>query len=142
MSYIFKGKTYSNTSTEYMIELGLSEEQIESILNQEQYEKIKFEKEATITRKKALSTLVLDGFSYDTNTEALENINRAIRIADAKNYDETQLFSWRLANNTSRETTVSELREILTMHDDKCVDIWNQFNAWLAGDKTTKFVCL
>lgn len=37
-TYIFKGESHSNTSVEYMQALGMDQEQIESVLNQQQFE--------------------------------------------------------------------------------------------------------
>ncbi|MCF1458085.1 MAG: hypothetical protein LPH21_11195 [Shewanella sp.] len=37
-SYIFKGKTYTDTNREFMLNLGMNTEQIESVLSQQQYE--------------------------------------------------------------------------------------------------------
>ena len=37
-SYIFKGKTYKNTDREFMLNLGMDTDQIESVLSQQQYE--------------------------------------------------------------------------------------------------------
>lgn len=37
-TYIFKGKAYSNTDREFMESIGMSDEQIESVLNQKDYE--------------------------------------------------------------------------------------------------------
>lgn len=37
-TYIYKGTSHSNTSSEYMQSLGMDQEQIESVLNQQQFE--------------------------------------------------------------------------------------------------------
>lgn len=37
-NYIYKGASHSNTSAEYMQSLGMDQEQIESVLNQQQFE--------------------------------------------------------------------------------------------------------
>ena len=37
-NYIFKGKTHTDTSNDYMLAIGLSVEQIESVMNQKSYE--------------------------------------------------------------------------------------------------------
>ncbi|WP_352284066.1 hypothetical protein [Pseudoalteromonas sp. Q18-MNA-CIBAN-0097] len=37
-TYIYKGASHSNTSAEYMQSLGMDQEQIESVLNQQQFE--------------------------------------------------------------------------------------------------------
>lgn len=40
-TYIFKEKSYSNTDTEFMKSIGMTDEQIESILNQKEFEESK-----------------------------------------------------------------------------------------------------
>ena len=47
-NYIFKGKTHTDTSNDYMLEIGMNAEQIESVLNQKNYE----EGEGVITKRK------------------------------------------------------------------------------------------
>lgn len=37
-NYIFKGKTHTDTSNNYMMSIGMSPEQIESVMNQKSYE--------------------------------------------------------------------------------------------------------
>jgi len=37
-SYIFKGKTYTDTNREFMLNIGMNTEQIESVLSQQEYE--------------------------------------------------------------------------------------------------------
>lgn len=37
-NYIFKGKTHTDTSNNYMVTIGMNAEQIESVLNQKDYE--------------------------------------------------------------------------------------------------------
>ena len=37
-TYIYKGTSHSNTSSEYMQSLGMDKEQIDSVLNQQQFE--------------------------------------------------------------------------------------------------------
>jgi len=140
MNYIFKGKTHSDTSNDYMLALGMNAEQIESVLNQMEFGKSQLEGKAKLTRDQALSVIELSGAKYDATSAALENITRTIRIADSFGYAEDKATGWRLANNTTRQTTLAELREIVALHDDKYVSVWNQFNEWVAGDKSEAFV--
>lgn len=37
-SYIFKGKTYTDTNREFMLNIGMNTEQIDSVLSQQEYE--------------------------------------------------------------------------------------------------------
>ncbi|WP_041408202.1 hypothetical protein [Shewanella sp. W3-18-1] len=51
-NYIFEGKTYTDTSNEYMLAIGMSAEQIESVMSQKAYE----EGEGAIAKRKAAYT--------------------------------------------------------------------------------------
>lgn len=51
-NYIFEGKSHTDTSNDYMLEIGMSVEQIESVMNQKSYE----EGEGTIAKRKAAYT--------------------------------------------------------------------------------------
>lgn len=139
MQYIHKGKTHSDTSNEYMTALGMSDEQIESVLNQLEFEKTKLEQKAKLTRISALNFVEFDGVVFDADTEALSNIAKTIHIAENMDYKETYTHLWRLADNTTRLTTLAELREVLLAHDAKYINVWDQFNEWVAGDKSTAF---
>lgn len=48
-NYIFEGKTHTDTSNDYMLAIGMSVEQIESVMNQKSYE----EGEGVIAKRKA-----------------------------------------------------------------------------------------
>lgn len=48
-NYIFKGKTHTDTSNNYMLSIGMSAEQIESVMNQKSYE----EGEGAIAKRKS-----------------------------------------------------------------------------------------
>lgn len=48
-TYIYKGKTHTDTSNDYMLSIGMSVEQIESVMNQKSYE----EGEGVIAKRKA-----------------------------------------------------------------------------------------
>lgn len=57
-SYIFKGEMHSDTSIDYMQSLGMTEEAIESALNQKQYELSEKEKSERTWRDNEMSTFV------------------------------------------------------------------------------------
>ena len=48
-NYIFEGKPHTDTSNEYMLAIGMSVEQIESVMNQKSYE----DGEGVIAKRKA-----------------------------------------------------------------------------------------
>ena len=47
-NYIFKGKTHTDTSNNYMLSIGMNAEQVDSVMNQKSYE----EGEGTIAKRK------------------------------------------------------------------------------------------
>lgn len=51
-NYIFEGKSHTDTSNDYMLAIGMSVEQIESVMNQKSYE----EGEGVIAKRKAAYT--------------------------------------------------------------------------------------
>ena len=137
--YIYESKSHTDTSDSYMKSIGMTDEQIESVLNQLEFEKTQLEQEAKLTRISALNFVEFEGAVFDADTEALSNISKTIRIAESMGYKETDTHLWRLADNTTRHTTLAELREVLLSHDAKYINVWYQFNTWVAGDKSTAF---
>lgn len=69
-NYIFKGKTHTDTSNNYMLSIGMSVEQIESVMNQKSYE----EGEGVIAKRKAAYTQESDPlfleWQYDKTPES------------------------------------------------------------------------
>lgn len=96
---------------------------------------------AKATRDEELSFVTFeDGSKFDSDIEAMENIQNAIDIAEFKSYEEEYSQPWRLHDNYWRETTLTELRTIKTMKLEKFEKVWTQFTAWDNGDKLIKFV--
>lgn len=69
-NYIFEGKTHTDTSEAYMLELGMNAEQIESVLRQKEYEA----GEGVIAKRKAAYALESDPlfleWQYDKSPES------------------------------------------------------------------------
>lgn len=62
-------------------------------------------------------------------------------IADAELIGATSedTIQFRLADNSWRETSLAELKEILQAHIVRKQAVWNAFGVWDAGDKTEAF---
>lgn len=82
-NYIFKGKTHTDTSNDYMLAIGMSVEQIESVLRQKEYDEV----EGVIAKRKAAYALESDHlfleWQYD-KTPASEQLWRN-KVLDIKN---------------------------------------------------------
>lgn len=57
-SYIFKGETHTDTTAQYMAGIGMSEEQVESVLNDESFERSAQSKIETGWRNSKLSRVL------------------------------------------------------------------------------------
>lgn len=69
-----------------------------------------------------------------------EDIRKVIGDAEIIGAGETETEIFRLADNTWRETTLAELRQVLAAHVARKRGIWAQFGAWDNGPKTEPFV--
>lgn len=71
-TYIYKGKTHTDTSNDYMLSIGMSVEQIDSVMNQKSYE----EGEGVIAKRKAAYAKESDPlfleWQYDKTPESEE----------------------------------------------------------------------
>lgn len=67
------------------------------------------------------------------------DIRRVINDAETIEATETDTTQFRLADNTWRETSLAELREVLRVFIARKRDIWTQFAQWDATDKLTAF---
>lgn len=71
-NYIFEGKSHTDTSNEYMLAIGMSVEQIESVMNQKSYE----EGEGVIAKRKGAYAKESDPlfleWQYDKTPESEE----------------------------------------------------------------------
>ncbi len=75
--YIFKGQTHTNTDREYMLNIGMDTEQIESVLQQQEYE---------------LATSIV-GKNYSTMTDAAY-ISKGLLVEEEYRLAKTQAEKW------------------------------------------------
>lgn len=92
-----------------------------------------------VIRDNAISSnlLALDAQWQVLNDAA--DIRRVINDAETIEAAETDTTQFRLADNTWRETSLAELREVLRVFIARKRDIWTQFAQWDATDKLTAF---
>ncbi len=85
------------------------------------------------------SPIECNGSIFDIDTKSRDNIGVALRKADRNGYPDTEIRDWRLADNTWRETTLAELKQLLELYDVRFESVWYQFNIWDDGDKQEPF---
>ena len=68
-----------------------------------------------------------------------EDIRKVIGDAETIDASEEDSVTFRLADNSWRETTLAELRDVLKAHIARKQDVWNQMAVWDFGDKQEPF---
>ncbi|KJY84833.1 hypothetical protein TW81_02235 [Vibrio galatheae] len=101
--------------------------------------KEQLEAQAKVTRDAAVSAnLTALGVEWQCLNDAVD-IRKVINDAETIGVSEVETEMFRLADNSWRETTLAELRQVLAAHVVRKRDVWAQFGAWDAGDKTEPF---
>ncbi len=154
--YIDKsGKLYEKSGIDYLIENEIdvpdnlvvaTTDQINAVLNPKPTDE-QLNSQAKVTRDDAIESykgaVTFDGAEFDSNGNSIDNINRAIRMAERDGLEETHSHTWRLADNSWRDTTLAELREIKKLIEQDLDRIfesaWLQFSDWDSGDKKSPF---
>ena len=96
--------------------------------------------QAKAARDQAIeSNIALDGAEFDIDAKARDNIAIALRKAERMGYPDSEVRDWRLSDNSWRETTLGELKQLLVSYDERFELVWYQFNVWDSGDKTEPF---
>ena len=91
------------------------------------------------TRDKAVSAnITVHGVDWQVANDA-EDIRKVIGDAETISASEDDTTMFRLADNSWRETTLSELRDVLKAHIARKQDVWNQMAVWDSGDKQSEF---
>lgn len=97
--------------------------------------------EAKTTRDAAISSDLLCedlAATFQVSDDATY-IRNVISDAEAIGSAETDSTTFRLADNTWRETTLAELRTVLVAFIERKKSVWEQFSTWDSGDKTEEF---
>ena len=97
------------------------------------------ERQAKQARDNAISSdIECKGALWQCLSDA-KDIRKVINDAETISSAETDTAMFRLADNTWRETSLAELREVLIAFVIRKRDIWQQFGVWDASDKLTAF---
>lgn len=101
--------------------------------------KEQLEAQAKVTRDAAVSAnLIVLGVEWQCLNDAVD-IRKVINDAETIGVSEVETEMFRLADNSWRETTLAELRQVLAAHVVRKRDVWAQFGVWDAGDKNEPF---
>lgn len=91
------------------------------------------------TRDNALSAnITVHDVDWQVANDA-EDIRKAIGDAETIGASEEDTTMFRLADNSWRETALSELRDVLKAHIARKQAVWNQMAVWDYGDKKEPF---
>lgn len=94
---------------------------------------------AKSTRDNAVSAnITVHGADWQVANDA-EDIRKVIGDAETISASEDDTIMFRLADNSWRETTLSELRDVLKANIARKQDVWNQMAVWDSGDKQEPF---
>lgn len=95
---------------------------------------------AKVVRDEALtSNIEVFGVMWQVRTQDRDNINEAINKGIRNQTDGSETRYWILADNSVRETTLSELGQIMDAYTARMDDIYLQYGIWRSSDKLTPF---
>ncbi|NNN44718.1 MULTISPECIES: DUF4376 domain-containing protein [unclassified Vibrio] len=94
---------------------------------------------AKITREQLTeSPIVVNGFTWQVDKIARDNINECIAYADRNNLDNYSV-SWILADNSVKETNLAELKAVIDAYTERLGYVVNKYAEWREGDKLERF---
>ena len=67
------------------------------------------------------------------------DIKSALQEASLLGLEDSYTQSWRLSDNTWRDTTIAEAKQIVQLFVLRKQEVWKQFKEWSEGDKTSIF---
>jgi hypothetical protein len=85
------------------------------------------------------SDISLLNAAWQVDLVARERMGTVIDTATRNGYAETETVKWILADNTTRDTTASELGQVLDAYALRMQNIFQQYNAWRGGSMTESF---
>lgn len=85
------------------------------------------------------SPILVLGVEWDIDTISRDNMRSAIETATRNSLPPETTQGWILADDTVRQTTASELGQVLDAYAYRLSDVFTQYAIWLAGDKTEEF---
>ena len=107
------------------IEVALTQEQIES--------------KSKSNRVLATDADILFSEVYYQVSDDCADIKSALTEASILGLEDSYTQSWRLSDNTWRNTTIAEAKEIVTLYVARKQKVWAQYETWTSGNKTSVF---
>ena len=106
----------------------------EVTLSQEQLEN----KSKTVRDSLINSDLLFDTVFFQVSDDC-DDIKSALQEASLLGLEDSYAQSWRLADNSWRDTTIAEAKQIVQLFVSRKQEVWKQFKEWSEGDKTSVF---
>ena len=83
--------------------------------------------------------ILLDNVYFQV-TDNCADIKSALQEASVLGLEDSYSQLWRLADNTWRQTTIAEAKQIVALFVERKQKVWASFAKWDSGDKTSVFV--
>ena len=91
-------------------------------------------------RDSAVDTDILFDNVYFQVTDDCADIKSALQEASVLGLEDSYSQLWRLADNTWRQTTIAEAKQIVALFVERKQKVWAAFAEWDLGDKSSIFV--
>ena len=91
-------------------------------------------------RNSAVDTDLLFDNVYFQVTDDCADIKSSLQEASVLGLEDSYSQLWRLADNTWRQTTIAEAKQIVALFVARKQKVWAAFAKWDSGDKTSVFV--
>ena len=91
-------------------------------------------------RNSAVDTdLLFDNVYFQVSNDCAD-IKSSLQEAAILGLEDSYSQLWRLADNTWRQTTIAEAKQIVVLFVERKQKVWASFAKWDSGDKTSVFV--
>ena len=91
-------------------------------------------------RNSAVDTdLLFDNVYFQVSNDCAD-IKSSLQEAAILGLEDSYSQLWRLADNTWRQTTIAEAKQIVALFVERKQKVWASFAKWDSGDKTSVFV--
>ena len=91
-------------------------------------------------RNSAVDTDLLFDNVYFQVTDDCADIKSSLQEASVLGLEDSYSQLWRLADNTWRQTTIAEAKQIVALFVERKQKVWAAFAEWDLGDKSSIFV--
>ena len=144
ITYIYNGVVHSDFSEQYMQSLGMTDENMESVLNQRDFELGQYEAQAIKTRYKhiysplAIGKGVLDVGVGKDGVFGIDNLKDTLVAVDL-GLDASSGVNWIMADNSVQVLMIEDIQEAIRNFNLRKQEVFEAYGAWRAGDKLTPF---